>query len=881
MKRIIRSFSRPNSVVEPPQSIDSRARRSLGNFLSKTRSAPAPEDFVLQFPQRTIEQLKQQSTPLPPPSIIPVHSKQSVPQQQQTNQKRQRRIHHHQPLQQQDTMEFIESNNVSNISMPPRARLLELKTNAEFAAEDFNHTIKTWVNMASLLVKQGNVAESKGDDENAYISYVRACLIITKIIPVQPHYRSMMNDIVCIDLRQKILLIITRMGRLERRLLKRFEDENRQVATAARITQVSAVAQLNSLTSSKTTVVTTTMNNRPTSTVFKVERNMNKLSVEYYSPEEPVVDQEEDYIDDESDDESVDGRENINIGVYSNDDSNDEVDIDNDDEIIATVEIHDNYLTNDGADLMLELSPESYVNHHHRRVMTGPRSEPSSQQPPPYQQLHYDDQNHTPEKPINLNGTLKKKSSNEDDRSLLSPECQPNYTAMPSALFPRQREGFHVRRCSSTDTIRSSVHFPANSLSIATALPLATTPRANLATPPIPVRSDKRSSMMASMTFDRNNINNIGNSNVNYARDRSNQGAAAVPDYRGTAAAGSGPTTTTTAVRGGYDRDVLHSRFSNRRTMSFEGNGNFYPSLGGVSSSAFDVQQQPAHTGGASALWRHNSTSVGRVTPGNSHSRNGSSLGHRKRASFDLHQHQQQKQHQLQYHGNGITAAYLNADLPPTPRSSLEKLSEHFSAGSSTTSMGGSSKNGFSPSPSTSPSTASSTPFASPMMKTGAQMPQSFGVIQQQQRGQGPAHGHGHVHTPSLTSSITSGLTLVTTDSINSSVTYTPTTAMSVGSPQLSNSTSMSSSSSPTTTSFSSWTTSGKKAGLLRKIRSKPKMQDMFDMVQVPISPSPAPAPAQLPLPLHRQQQQQYQQQQQLHQQQQQHQVYPTLAMRT
>lgn len=159
MKRIIRSFSRPNSVVEPLQSIDSRARRNLGKILSNTRPAPAPEVFVLQFPHRTVEQLKQQSTPLPPPpSNIPVQSKQPLPQQQQqerqqTNQKRQRRLHHHQQ-QQQKTMEFIESNNMSNVSVPPRARLLELKTNAEFAAEDFNHTIKTWVNMGSLLVKQ-------------------------------------------------------------------------------------------------------------------------------------------------------------------------------------------------------------------------------------------------------------------------------------------------------------------------------------------------------------------------------------------------------------------------------------------------------------------------------------------------------------------------------------------------------------------------------------------------------------------------------------------------------------------------------------------------------------------------------------------------------
>ncbi|KAG0275750.1 hypothetical protein BGZ96_003669 [Linnemannia gamsii] len=788
-------------------------------------------------------------------------------------------------------------------TVPPRTRLNELKTSAEFAAEDFNHTIKTWVNMASLLVKQGNMAESNMDDENAYISYVRACLIITKIIPVQPHYRSMMNDIVCIDLRQKILLIITRMGHLERRLLKRFEDENRQVATATRVTQGSAMAHLNTLSSGKSVVMT--MNHRPTSTIFKVERTMNKLSVEYYSPEEPVVDQEDYYYNGESGDESDDDQENINGGIY-NDIINNGTGINNDEEIIAMVEIHDDYLTPDGEDLMLELSPESYVSHHHRRVMTGPRTAPSSQPPLPSSQKQQpsDDggqyQDHTSEKPISLNGTLKKKSSNEDDRSLLSPECQPNYTAMPSALFPRQREGFHVRRCSSTDTIRSSVHFPATSLSTATALPLTITPRSTLNTPPIPARSDKRNSMMASVSIDRSNI--MGGSNVNYLRDRSNtQGVAAVvPDYRGTAAAGgnnntgTAPSSTTTAVRGGYERDVLHSRFSNRRTMSFEGNGNFYPSFGTSSAAAMDGQQ--SHTGGASGLWRHNSTSVGRVTPVNSNGSRGSSLGHRKRASLDFHQQQHhQQKHQLQYHGNGITAASLNADLPPTPRSSLEKLSEHFSAGSATTvSMGSSFKSGYSPSPSTSPSTASSTPFTSPMMKTSAHMSQNFGAMQQQQRGQGLAHGHahGHGHTPSLTSSITSGSTLAMTDSTfamsatgtatNSSVTYTPATTittMSVGSPQLSNSTSVSSASSPTMASFSTWTASSKKAGLLRKIRSKPKMQEMFDMVHAtpaPVSPTPAPAP----LPLHRQLQQQYQQPQLQHHHQQ-HQVYPPIAMRT
>ncbi|KAF8955872.1 hypothetical protein BGZ52_000253, partial [Haplosporangium bisporale] len=59
---------------------------------------------------------------------------------------------------------------------PPKKRLFELKSSAEFSSSEFSHSIKTWVNMASLLIKQGNMAESNKDDENAYISYVRACL---------------------------------------------------------------------------------------------------------------------------------------------------------------------------------------------------------------------------------------------------------------------------------------------------------------------------------------------------------------------------------------------------------------------------------------------------------------------------------------------------------------------------------------------------------------------------------------------------------------------------------------------------------------------------------------------------------------------------------
>ncbi|KAF9167807.1 hypothetical protein DFQ26_003001 [Actinomortierella ambigua] len=112
------------------------------------------------------------------------------------------------------------------IILPPRTRLHELKQSAHFPFDEVQHSIKTWINMASLLVKQGLMAESQRDDENAYISFIRACMIITKIIPHQACYASMMNDIACIDLRQKILSIVTRLGHLERRLLDKFEKDN-------------------------------------------------------------------------------------------------------------------------------------------------------------------------------------------------------------------------------------------------------------------------------------------------------------------------------------------------------------------------------------------------------------------------------------------------------------------------------------------------------------------------------------------------------------------------------------------------------------------------------------------------------------------------------
>ncbi|KAF9118045.1 hypothetical protein BGW39_001555 [Mortierella sp. 14UC] len=748
------------------------------------------------------------------------------------------------------------------------------------------------------------MAESNKDDETAYISYVRACLIITKIIPIQPHYRTMMNDIVCIDLRQKILVVITRMGHLEKRLLKRFEDDNKHAA--ARIKRGSTMTHLTSF-SGKTVVASPTIHQqihhrRPTSAIFKVERTLNKLSVEY-SPEEPVGGQDDG-------NKSDDGRELVDAsGVYGDEDNSSDINVDE----VAIVEIQEDFSVPAGTDIKLELSSESYLNHHHRRVMAGSRSPSPSQPVQQSQQQHkqqqleddrdWDQDLAALEKP--LGGTLKKKSSNEDDRNLLSPECQPNFTAMPSALFPRQREGSHVRRCSSTDAIRTSVHFPATlSLSTASALPLTTTPRSALSTPPIPVRSDKRASMMASVSVDRASIST---NSINHLRERSSQGTVAiVPDYRGTAAAGgnvgSAPATTV-VVRGGYDHDVLHNRFSNRRTLSFEGNNSsFYPPLG-VSSFDGQQQQQPLQQqqqsfSGSHSLWRHNSVTVGRVTPTSSNNSSSSSIGssHQKSASFNQHQQQQQQQ-AFQYQSNSTGILSLNTDLPPTPRSSLEKLSEHFSAGSTSMSVSSSynntnvHSNRSSPPSSSSPSTATSTPLTSPMMMTSAQTNQGRG--QGHEYGLGHGHGHGHGHTLSLTSSITSSPTLAMTESTfamssatatatNSCVTYTPTT-MSVGSPQLS----ATSSSSPTMTNVSSWATTGKKAGLLRKIRSKPKMQEMFDMVQAAPSPPPPSTLSPVtpsPLPLHRQQQyQQYQQQQQQQQpqhQQQQQQVYPPIAMR-
>lgn len=43
---------------------------------------------------------------------------------------------------------------------PPRKRLFELKSSAEFSSSEFSHSIKTWVNMASLLIKQVDTCDT-------------------------------------------------------------------------------------------------------------------------------------------------------------------------------------------------------------------------------------------------------------------------------------------------------------------------------------------------------------------------------------------------------------------------------------------------------------------------------------------------------------------------------------------------------------------------------------------------------------------------------------------------------------------------------------------------------------------------------------------------
>ncbi|KAG0338727.1 hypothetical protein BG000_003494 [Podila horticola] len=580
---------------------------------------------------------------------------------------------------------------------PPRQRLFELKSSAEFSSAEFSHSIKTWVNMASLLIKQGNMAESNKDDENAYISYVRACLIITKIIPFQPNYPAMMNDIVCIDLRQKILLVVARIGHLERRLLKQFEHDNQELVQ--RQTQKThEPAKIHS-----TCTTTPSMLQRQCSSIDETDHD-SEFDVPRTTFQEIVIE--------ESQEEQDDG--------------------DNIEEDVQRLRI----APETDSELSLDLNPRTYASHYRRSLQRRSRDLLQAQQLQGHDEKTITSSHLT----TPATGTLRKKSSNEEHRSFLTPECQPNNSSstVPSSqdylsfassrhqhLFAEHpRRGAHVRRCSSTDGLRTRMHFPGGQNS-----------------PAIPPRSDKRSSMMASIEL--------------RARDG-----------------------------------------SNRRTMSFE------------------------------ITW---------------------TLPHEQR--------------------QGLPAAIMTSS---TPRQSVDisharsiSVSNNNNNNSESESPSSASTNGSS----SLPSTAQSTPVASPHLKTSPQMGHSLHSF----------HGFGHGHSASLTSitsastsaaTIVDGTTPSPTGSMglppplappsisscsmhsNSTVT-TPTTP--VTSPILASSSTLSSMSASTMVnppSISSsagsgtWATTGKKAGLLRKIRSKPKLKDqLFDILPNVGSPTLPPQP--------------------------------------
>ncbi|KAF9572801.1 hypothetical protein EC968_009440 [Mortierella alpina] len=715
--------------------------------------------------------------------------------------------------------------------------------------------------MASLLVKQGNMAESNKDDENAYVSYVRACLFVTKIIPQQPQYPNMMNDIVCIDLRQKILGIIPRMGHLERRLLQRYEQENQEAT--ARVTRgevtmalspgstpatlptvsVAAAVEAPALTRSTTALTTNTM---PTySSNLKVE----------LAPEEDYLEVEEDSEDD------LDQSPAQRTSFRQYDDNEDDQNRGSDEgEDLQELELQHCATTDpdhDEVNSPSELSPSIYTSQYHpnRRAVMFSRARSASASPYQQQQPHmtaFGDKNHIRSTSSNesLSESLRKKSSNDDGRSLLlsSPESQPNYSAMPSALFARQREGCHVRRCSSTDALRTSVHFPTSSSSY---------------TPAIPPRSDKRCSMIASM--DRSSTSLL---------------RSTVPDYRGTAASGiggwgNGAPASGAVPRTGYERDAFQRRFANRRTMSFE-SSYFKPMLLAESS----VSHTPS-TSISSSIYS-GSTTISRTVP--SHLRKSSSISRIN------------------------TSRNFVADLPPINRStSFDRKGIASSTGNSPV------VSTISPPSSSGTSARSmniSTPFASPDMKSSPWKrtgPSDDGPVLNGQP------GYGHRHSQSLTSNVSESTitavepksfsalppplrTSTSANSMNASASPSmpsPSSTMSspsLSSPALSPSAPSSSpqhtqtsrskhrptssisssityaqstisattssfscsSPSPTMSCASTWSQSstavvGKTAGLLRKIRSRPKVKDqMFEIVAN--GPSPALSSGVLPL---------------------------------
>ncbi|CAO3572984.1 unnamed protein product [Mortierella alpina] len=753
----------------------------------------------------------------------------------------------------------------SATTLPPRTRLANLKSSADFPSEEYNHTIKTWVNMASLLVKQGNMAESNKDDENAYVSYVRACLFVTKIIPQQPQYPNMMNDIVCIDLRQKILGIVTRMGHLERRLLQRYEQEKQETAAQVARGDVLTVPSPGSTPATLPTVSIAAAEDTSASTrgttalsASTTPTHSSNLKVEL-APEEDYLEVQEDSDDDLEQDPAE-------RSSFRQDDDNesDQGHGSDEDEDLQELEVERGISTDleqDEVDSSSELSPSIYTSQYHpnRRAVMFSRARSASanpyQQQQPYTAAFGDNimKNHFRSTSSNesLSGPLRKKTSNDDARTLLlsSPESQPNYSAMPSALFARQREGCHVRRCSSTDALRTSVHFPTSSSSYA---------------PVIPPRSDKRCSMIAS----------IDRSSTSLLR-------STVPDYRGTAASGtggwgSGAPASGAVPRTGYERDTFQRRFANRRTMSFE-SSYFKPMLLAESSAS-----QTPNTSISSGIYS-GSTTISRTVP--SHLRKSSSISKIN------------------------TSRNFVADLPPINRSAS------FDRKGAANPMGSSPVISTISPPSSSGASARSmtisTPFASPDMQSSPWMKAGPSDDDLTRSGQS---GHGHRYSQSMSSNVSdSTITAVElkpfsslppplktstsahsmnasaspstpspsstmssssstsspaqspsapssfpqqtqtsrnkhrpTSSISSSITYAHSTISATAS-------SFSCSSpSPTMSCASTWSQSstavvGKTAGLLRKIRSRPKVKDqMFEIVAN--GPSPALSSAVLPL---------------------------------
>ncbi|KAI1316798.1 hypothetical protein EDD11_009464 [Mortierella claussenii] len=679
----------------------------------------------------------------------------------------------------------------------PRARLLELKSSADFPSEEFNHSIKTWVNMASLLVKQGNMAESNKDDENAYISYVRACLIITKIIPHQALYSSMMNDIVCIDLRQKILGIVSRMGHLERRLLKQFEQENQE--RMARLERSPAVYS-----------ATTHARIRTAShqSERSMERAFERVSLDDYEQDARDQYQQNDMIVPRM---TFHQEPDHDERVVQHHDETEESEEDEIEEDLVEVSFEIPAATK----LSLELDSQAYRTHHRPSTLTeSDSSSGSSRSGSPYfHQVQYQQQDGT--KP-SLDGmpTLKKKSSNEDDRSLLSPECQPNYSAMPSALFARQREGCHVRRCSSTDAIRTSVHFPAT---VANAHVYPQHPMTF--SPAVPPRSDKRCSMGASLIQTPLSIDRKSRTGGAIGLGA----GAIVPDYRGTASSMEERGSERTV----YAREVIKSRFSNRRTMSFESN-----SFGG-------------------------STAAGSGTP----HRTGSSRLKKSSSISRLH----------------ASSSKGQRDMPsrPTPRASVDKLTWEAAAaaadGYRSSSLSMSVSSGSMNQQFSAPSSDASTPIASPQSRTTNPHVQTESSVMHHHQ---PHQYQHHTYSNSLASITSDSCTAMAVDvscsapslynpsrapldSSNKLTTYPqPSTAIVSSSSSSSSSptspaaeeASVSSSPTPSSThasvpAFGSATAVGKTAGLLRKIRSRPKMKDqVFEMMANP-APTASPPP--------------------------------------